>query len=71
MTQKNSNAGQDAEKYVERHDQYVYKAQWRPGAECNLKLVLEANRRFMEEVQDQRRADLLTLAWASLEGGRG
>lgn len=45
------------------------KACWRYSAEDNIHLVLEANRRFMAETGDQRRADLLTLAWASLEGG--
>lgn len=42
---------------------------WRNSCEDNLCLVLEANRRFLAETQDQRRADLLTLSWAMLTGG--
>lgn len=43
---------------------------WSYADEDSLSLVLEANRRLLIETQDQKRADLLTLAWASLAGGR-
>lgn len=85
MTQKNNAAGRgdaaasktatgnhtspfvDCPEYVLRAN----RAAWTASNEDNIFLVLEANRRFLLQTEgDQRRADLLTLAWASLEGGR-
>lgn len=42
---------------------------WTASAEDDLALVLEANRRFLFETQDQRQAAALTLSWAMLRGG--
>lgn len=46
------------------------KPSWSGSCEDNFLLILEAHRRFHAETQDPRIAGLLTLAWASLEGGR-
>jgi len=83
MTQKNKAAGRydaaairtapvdDTPPFVNCPEwvQHARRVEWGSHNEDNLLLVLEANRRFMLQTGDQRRADLLTMAWASMEGG--
>lgn len=48
---------------------YPDRVAWQITAEDYLVLVMEARRRFLELVQDERQATALTLAWASIYGG--
>ena len=42
-------------------------ADWQPHHESDWLLVLEANRRYDEALDDPRLASVLTMAWAALQ----
>lgn len=44
-------------------------ANWTGSCETTFLITLEAYRRFLEVTEDPRQASVLTMAWASLEGG--
>lgn len=53
---------------VPEYVEHCVRPEWGGTHEGDILLVLEANRRFLNETQDPRQAAALTLAWAMLRG---